>query len=61
MERILTHLASVEPGKLLARLREAEGVTAGLMVAGENLSVPTHTLLPDAHRRAVEALERLEA
>ena len=53
-------LEEMGPGEVLAGLREAEQVTAGLMVMAENLSPVTYLLLGDAHERATAALGAVE-
>jgi hypothetical protein len=60
MGDVRSKLPLVGSGELLSQLREAEGVTSGLMQMGEALSPATHSILTRAHTRAERALEVAE-
>jgi hypothetical protein len=60
IEDVRSKLPLVGAGELVSQLREAEGVTSGLMTMGSALSPATHCILACANARAVRALEVAE-
>lgn len=61
VESVRGQLSLVGVGELVSQLREAEGVTEGLMQMGAALSPATFCILAGAHERAQLALRRAEA
>lgn len=55
-ESVQEKLSLVGKRELVSQLREAQGVTSGLMQMGEDLSPVTFCILSSAHWRTEEAL-----